>query len=113
MTAINQDFTMWSGDTRSLVIGVDDGTGASVDVSSASRLIWILYDLDDGASRLRKDSDVSGVSFGGSEVTITIDPADTVDLNGMYGHEAELVDSAGNKSTVSVGVATVNVDYVA
>lgn len=103
---------MWSGDTRSLVIGVDDGTGASVNVTGASRITWILYDLDDGASRIRKDTGGSGITLSGSEATVTIAASDTAPLSGIYGHEAEMVDAAGNTSTISVGVATVNKDYI-
>ena len=36
-----------------------------------------------------------------------LDPSDTAALSGLYYHEAEVTDGAGNRSTVLTGVATV------
>lgn len=95
---------MVSGDSKVLEIEIGDDDGVSVDVTGAN----ITYAIADRAIRVTKQTGGQGVTIDGSLVTVTLSPADTAGLAGVYSHEMEIVDMEGNVSTVlrgQVGIA--------
>lgn len=116
MTSVDQNFTMWSGDTRRLSVTVDDGATPPVAVNiTGSAISWHL------AKRLTSSTAILTKTVGvGITITngaagifeVLIDPADTAALSGDYYHEAEIVLSGGDKSTVMTGVATIKRDLI-
>jgi hypothetical protein len=98
LTYTDQDFSIYSGDTKNLMIeieGVSDLGGAS--------LVW-------GARKKQKTTENqilktsgSGIDINGQEILIKLNPGDTEGLTGDYFHELQLTDGVGNVSTVLVG----------
>jgi hypothetical protein len=100
VTAINQNFSMYAGDTKNLVVTMpEDITGASVK--------WVLkqkYATDHRVLKTTSD----GISISGMDITIKLLPIDTAALHGTYHHECEVTDQLGNVSTIFTGMVTIS-----
>jgi len=105
VTARNQSFRMVSGDTTEIeIINPTDLTGATVK--------WLLH--KSGNQYISKSTPAITVTSGEEEsiIKIKLDPADTENLKGVYYHEAEVTDSFGNISTVTMGSVTIEKGYI-
>ena len=104
-----QNFQIHAGDSRELVVTVSDSQGAAVDLSGAA-IAWQLARSAGAAAPAVAKALGSGIVItdGPNGVfTVMLDPADSETLSGLYYHEAEVTDAAGQRSTVLSGVATV------
>lgn len=118
MPALNQRIAHWKGDSAVITIPVKDKAGNWVSLSGASARWWMGKSVHAAASQVLIQK--STESFGGLEITnpaggsewdlvITLDPIDTENIeSGTYYHEAEIVDSQGNISTVTTGPFELN-----
>jgi hypothetical protein len=97
VTAINQNFSMIAGDTKSLIATMSE------DLSGASVRWVIKKNVNSTENILLKASTVSG-----TDITIKLDPADTLSLVGTYYHECEVTDQQNNVSTVFTGMCLIN-----
>jgi hypothetical protein len=102
VTAKNQNFEMVAGDSKNVVVTTpgSDWTGATAK--------WVLKkSVSDTSNLVFKSTGDGGVSISnptGGEITIKLDPVDTINLKGSsFYHEAEVTDAQGNVSTVMVG----------
>lgn len=109
VTAKNQNFEMYAGDTKNIEVTI-----AGVNLTGAS-VKWALkrtvYEAD---AVISKDT-TGGISItnaSGGVFVIALAPGDTTSLSGDYYHEAEITDSASNVSTVFTGKATINLSGV-
>lgn len=99
MTAINQNFSIFAGNTKSITVTVDDAaslTGATIEFNIKKN--------ENSNAILTK----TNVSVSGNTITITLNPTDTENFSGSYYHECVLTDQYGNVSTLSVGTITFN-----
>jgi hypothetical protein len=97
VTAINQNFSMYAGDTKNLVITMpEDLTGCSVK--------WGLRQRNNENVILKQSPTIA---INGNEITIPLLPIDTASLHGAYYHECELTDQQGSVSTVFTGMASI------
>ena len=110
------DITLHSGDSLKLEVTVNDSAGTALDVTNAT-FIWALSKKDGsaiaprGAAILTKAL-ASGVVINDGptgRADITLDPADTTALAGVYYHELQ-VTLGGNVSTVFYGSVTIAKD---
>jgi hypothetical protein len=109
MTHKVQNFEIHAGDSRDIVVTVVDSQGGVVDLTGAT-IAWHLAQSARAAAPAVAKSLGAGIAItdGANGVfTISLDPADTAALSGLYYHEAEVTDAAGHRSTVLTGVATV------
>mgnify|MGYP000241039313 FL=1 len=102
MTAKNQDFEMYEGDSKKLVF---DTSG--VDIADITEVSWSATDNSNKDAKLiTKSLTGGGITTDETEstITVTLDSADTEDLStrGLV-HELEIEDTAGNKNTAAVG----------
>lgn len=104
MTALNQNFSMYSGDTKVLIIPVTKPDNSGVDLSGAS-VKWVAQGEDGTTNVISKQTPV--IITNGNEIQIKLLPIDTRDLVGMYYHECEITDQSGNVSTIFTGYITV------
>lgn len=110
MTRTAQDFEMWSGDHKNLIFTITGSDSASANLTGASAY-WVLANDAKSASFARLTSDSgSGITISGCTLTVSLSPAHTASLQGIYYHEAQIRDSGSNVSTVAVGTATINQD---
>jgi len=115
MTTENQDFTMWSGDSKVLEVTLTDVDDDAVNLTGAS-ISYILQKSSQGGEAIISKSVDDGISITspatGGLFEITIDATDTDDLAGEYYHECQVTDSSSNVSTVFVGTVTIKVDMI-
>jgi hypothetical protein len=115
---INQNFTLVSGDTRTLAYAIADAAGQPYDLSALTAAKW-------GMARLREDGSFAGSALAsktlGAGITVadaaagTLEvallPADTEALAGAYYHELELSFGAV-VYTAAIGRATIQRDLL-
>ena len=102
-----QNFSMISGDTKLLELTIHDAEVAEVDVTGAD----VTYVIADSAVRVTKTTD-DGITIDGAVVTVTLDPADTAELAGVYAHEMQITDPSGNVGTVMIGEVSIAKDII-
>lgn len=89
---------MYAGDSKNIIVSVTDEGGSALDISGAT----FVYELS-GREVVKKD----GIISGDSEVTFKLSPEDTLGWSGVYPHEVEMTDAAGNISTVYHDLITI------
>lgn len=104
MTKQNQDFVMWAGDNKLIDVTVVDGDGVAVDITGAT-IKWVLAKTA-GDSALVTKTTGDGITItdaAAGKFRVTLVPADTESLAGVYYHEAEVTDASSQVSTVLIG----------
>lgn len=101
MTTMNQDFEMYSGETKNIIITVTDATELSNVVVS-----WTVSQSEYSITNIFKKEGAS-VTVLLNKITIKVDPVDTVALTGKYFHKCKIVDQLGNVSFVTTGEITI------
>lgn len=107
MTAKNQNFEMYAGDSQVLVVPLNfDLTGAKeikwtlkISAGSTEKLIYKEFSSNNGI----EITNSGPVPEDENIFQIQLNPEDTLNLKGTYYHEAEVTDNQGNVSTVMVG----------
>ncbi|MEH7093925.1 hypothetical protein [Neobacillus vireti] len=100
MTAVNQNFTMYQGDSKNLIVAVEGVT----DLIGVT-LKWGLRKREyDTTNLVLKENEIT---VSGTEIRIPLKPPDTETLLGTYYHECELTDQQGNVSTLFTGIVTI------
>ena len=97
------DFQMFAGNTRVVRIAVKGETGAPVDITGGT-VKWILARTMTGAPLVEKatGAGVELVNPAAGTFSVTLDPADTADLeDGVYYHEAEVTLDGAISTSVS------------
>jgi hypothetical protein len=110
MAMIDQDFEMYQGDTKQLIVSVVDGDGVAVDLTGAI-ITWKLYksiagDVPDVVKTLGEGANVTDALNG--EFIVELAEADTLNMVGQYYHEAQVQDIRGYKTTVMTGKVVIN-----
>lgn len=104
------DFTMFAGDSKVLVVTIVDDDGAAVNITGAAIKWQAARTVSDSSALISKTTDSPGgvaITDGADgEFEVTLDEADTDDLDGLYYHEAEITMS-GDTSTVLTGYMVV------
>lgn len=105
------DFSIYVGDSRSLIITVQDQNGVAVNITGAT-FKWVIVNQAGSTIRLKDNGTIGGISITNAingQCTISIAAADTQSLPpGSYSHEARMIDSASNSSVIFKGTITVN-----
>lgn len=112
MTQAGQDFSMWQGENKKLLVQVLDCNDDPVNLTTISDLEWVMqtgfYLVDPKViKKLGTGIEITDALDGRFEVEL--DPGDTEELAGFLQHEARLVDMDGNKYTVMIGRAKIEV----
>jgi len=113
-----QDFSMHSGDNRSLSVTITDQSQAVLDVSGAA-ITWALSRAVTDKVEPKGVAIVSKTVGSGITITdgsnglveVTIAEADTASLAGTYYHEMQMVLS-GNTSTIMYGTVIIKKDLI-
>src|SRR5690348_897517 len=103
MALTGQNFEMWAKDTVVLnITTTDEANINAIDITGMS-ISWVLFR---GTSTYANKTIGSGVEIiDGTNGTfqVTILPADTVSLTGLFNHECYMVDQFGNQTTIFTG----------
>lgn len=110
MPAVNQDITLYKGDTLKITIPVRDAASAIVNLGGAGVTWWMGKNVSaTGADVYIKKSLGSGASLtsdtsGLYTITVDVDPEDSQNLSaGTFYHEAAVIDADGNIGRVALG----------
>lgn len=110
MTKLQQDLTMFAGDTMNIEFAVDNLTAS--DLSNAQSIQWNLAQRDASSNALVKSSG-SGISTADTNVIVSLSPADTANLTPMtYIHHLVIQKQDGSISTLAVGQLTIRKSLV-
>lgn len=107
MTQTNQNFEIYQGDTKNIVVTVSNNDGTLMDITAVS-IKWRLKIKN--TISIDKTTTNGGISITDSvngKFTIHLVPSDTTSITGNFYHEAEITDVLGNVSTIFTGVAKV------
>lgn len=110
MTAKGQNFELYQGDTRTLVVQVKDENEQVVSLSGYL-VHWVMYVPTTGAIVLDKSvgNGIAITSPTTGEISISLLPSDTENIvPRIYNHELEIsIDPASSVFTVAVGTANI------
>jgi hypothetical protein len=106
------DFTLYQGDTRRIVVTVQDAAGQPVGLvgvaakwqaapGTADRFSPTAVITKEIGAGIEITDGVAG------ELTISLAPEDTAGLTGTYYHELQITDASGDITTVLTGTMTV------
>ena len=96
----NQNFSMISGDTKTIVIDINENL-----VGAAAK--WSMKKRGATTTTLIKNGSVAD-----GKIQIVLDKADTEELSGLFMHECEVTDQSGNVSTVTSGAVNIQADMI-
>lgn len=112
MTKVNQDFTMYQGESKHVEAAVVDSDDQPLDMTGAT-IEWKAYDTeDDSVASITKSTASGNIVIINKNATndglrIILAPADTQNLSPeVYYHECRVTDSTGNEEVVFVGDMT-------
>ena len=92
MAYTNERKYMHSEEDKVLSVSVVDDTGAAKTLVSA---VFIMADIE--------KTSLSGIVINGSTLNITLDPADTKNMRGVYRYEVRGVDADDKSEVVATG----------
>ena len=106
MTYVGQNFELYAGNYKDIIVPITGSDGGAYNMTGAS-VTWIMRELDNVASLIRKhgegSSAASGLSYSTSTLTISLSPNDTILYSGTYYHSACGKDSASRVATLFEG----------
>jgi hypothetical protein len=105
-----QNFEIFSGDTKIIVVDVVEGSGNPINLAGASLLEWVLKRAPGAKLPLIRKVIDSGITVTDASVgrfEIFLDAQDTEKLGGTYYHECDLIDALGNRSTIFYGYVVI------
>lgn len=112
--ARKRDFTMFSGDTKTLAVSVTEESDNSPTNIENATVAWKVARSLKTAAVISKSTS-SGITITSGTLgllEITLDPADTASLSGDYMHELQITFQDGEVATVMKGVMTVEPDLI-
>lgn len=106
MTTTGQNFELYQGDNKQLIITVRDEDDVIVNLTGYSA-VWVAYNVSPQQVILTKTSDLGEITIpvpADGQLIVELEQADTVDVTPkLYGHQCEIEDSSGNHFTVLIG----------
>lgn len=111
MTAINQDFSMHSGDTKKISLVVKDESGSVVNTTGLLKAQFVIKNYANSTSALITKSLGSGITNSApsaGQLIVTIDATSSATLAaGEYYHETRIKDVNSNVGTITIGTLVV------
>jgi Ethanolamine utilization protein EutJ (predicted chaperonin) len=110
----SQDFSMYAGDSRNLIVTVTDPNNNVINITGAT-IKWVLVNGDQ-VVRYKDNQSAGGITITNAtngQFQVSITSNDTTSLPpGTYQHEARMIDSSGNSSLLFTGNVTISKSYV-
>ncbi len=107
MTATGQNFEMYQGDDKQIIITAKDTSGNIIDLTGYDA-VWVVYDQTvENVVLMKSTQPTEGITIptpANGEIVIELVGDDTSGLlPKLYGHQCEIQDVSGHHSTVTVG----------
>ena len=107
------DLTIFTGDSKSLLVTVTDGNSNPVDLTGAQSIVWALIQNDEIILKKTLSTGISITSATTGQCIVAISASDTIALTpGTYSHECRVVTSSGQSGIVFTGTLSVNKAHV-
>lgn len=111
MTITGQNFEVYQGDNKEIIIPVKNADGSAANLSGYNA-VFLVYDMTSKTQVILKTTAPGqGITIpnpSDGELHITLDHEDTASLTPKnYGLQAEVEDSGGNHSTITAGYVKV------
>lgn len=107
VTAENQNFEMYRGDTKHIRFSIED---ESLNLAGTT-INWAMTPFRKSEAIITKTT-TEGISLVDGKIIVKLDANDTESLLGLYEHEVQIVDEYGNVSTVLRGNITIKEDKI-
>ena len=115
MTQINQNFTLYAGDHKTLTFTITNEAGAAQPLAGAT-IYWAMGHVASSDVTQIFKSTASGITItnpAGGIFEVYLRPSNTKNLvAGEYYHEASMVDALGNVSTLAIGTIILKASLV-
>ncbi|MGI5872794.1 MAG: hypothetical protein ACOX8T_12245, partial [Bacillota bacterium] len=84
MTKVRQSVQMMPGDSKTITIDVVDTDGNAIPTlaDSVAAITWMLKKYFSGPAAVTKTMAAGDITISGSQIIVTLAPADTADLDG-------------------------------
>lgn len=107
MTITGQNFEVYQGDNKQVIISATDDEGNVLDLTGYD-IVWIAYGLTNFEVVITKSSSVVGEievpTPANGEIHINLESTDTENLAPKtYGHQCEIKDAFDRHSTITTG----------
>lgn len=101
MTTTGQNFEIYQGDDKDLVITVTDAT----DDLTSYNAVWVMYNITpETAVIIKTTQPPNGIIIASGQIIISLDGIDTENvIPKTYGHQCEIDDGLGHHSTITTG----------
>jgi hypothetical protein len=107
MTALLQDFVIYAGNDDQPVFAVQDQTGAAINISGVTEIVWTTQRDLQSSIVLTKKKSLGAITFvtdgTDGKFQVALSKTDTAALTGFYLHTAAITDGSGNVTTVTLG----------
>jgi hypothetical protein len=106
MTTEGQNFTIYQGDTKEIIISITDESGSVVDLAGYAGAVFVAYNqtLDSIVVQKLLAGGIIIPTPANGQLVVTLESADTEDLVPRnYGIQCEIEDAFGNHATVMTG----------
>lgn len=100
------DLSLYSGDSRNLIISVTDENNTPVNLDNAT-IKWILSSQDNIVLTKSNGKGITISNASQGQFIIALAVSDTQDLNGNYVHAARVTTSNAESSIVLTGAVTI------
>jgi hypothetical protein len=105
MTVLNQNFSMFSGETKYIAVANTKDDGSDLDLAGAS-ITWTVKKRENSPDNVLS-KETPEITVSGNVLTIPLKPPDTEPLLGTFYHKCECVDQFGNESVLMTGMLTI------
>jgi len=102
MAATKQNFSMFAGESKEIIVSVTKENKSKLDLTGSS-IKWSFRNVI--------KTETNGITINdptNGEFTIYLSPIDTQNLKGIFSHEATVTDAIGNVSKVMTGTIAIN-----
>jgi hypothetical protein len=112
MTITGQNFDVYQGDNKELIVTVYDENGSILNLAGYNA-VWCIHSLTPEHTYvvLKTTGIVGGITIpspASGQIVISLDSEDTESLTPKaYGHQGEIEDSSGNHATIITGLVKI------
>jgi hypothetical protein len=107
MTEANQNFSMYAGETKNIIVPCTKDDRTDLDLTGAT-LKWTVKQRKNSPTVVFEKVSPD-ITVGGNVLTIPLKPLDTVNLKGEYYHKCTVEDQAENDSVLFTGTITIEI----
>lgn len=111
MARTGQNFSMYSGNSKTIYVNIKDAVGGIVPLTGAT-LKWVMKQRGKTVATKETGNGISIVDADKGRVAIKLLPEDTHNISGDCQHELKLVDADSMESTVTVGTISITASLI-